>query len=220
MKTEKRFFNLIEIALAMAVIALGLSSIMVLYPVGLNATNEATADNVAPDAVSYLMSYLEAGTQVGWIDSDGKPVDSGNNFLGSGSSALIPQMTRSNPDPDEFFKDDFEDDVEYPALDKEESDAGKVVNLSQGKKGSSIPGLFKYEQSYVTSDDVRVVDFSAIMRVWRDDDLYVYPDGKKKVNENTAVALNIEISYPAEKPYSVREKQLYRLELFNQAKEK
>ncbi|MBO5763432.1 MAG: hypothetical protein J6R85_06125 [Lentisphaeria bacterium] len=220
MKTEKRFFNLIEIALAMAVIALGLSSIMVLYPVGLNATNEATADNVAPDAVAYLMSYLEAGTQVGWIDSDGKPVASGNNFLGSGSNALIPEMDRTNPSPNDFFEDDFEDDVEYPAVDKEEADAGKVVNLSQGKKGSAVPGLFKYEQSYMTSDDERVVDFSAIMRVWRDDDVYVYPNNKIKVNENTAVALNIEISYPAEKPYSAREKQLYRLELFNQAKEK
>ena len=40
---KKQFFNLIEIALAIAIIAVGMSSVLVLFPAGLNAVNSAYA---------------------------------------------------------------------------------------------------------------------------------------------------------------------------------
>lgn len=57
---KKQFFNLIEIALAMAIIAIGLSSLMVLFPVGLTASNAAVAANNIPDISSRLIAEIKA----------------------------------------------------------------------------------------------------------------------------------------------------------------
>lgn len=59
------FFNMIEIALAMAIIAFGMTSILGLFPVGLNACRNSVAENCAVDSAeqfaSYLKNYAEAG---------------------------------------------------------------------------------------------------------------------------------------------------------------
>ena len=46
---RKHPFNMVEIALAMAIIAIGLSGILVLFPVGINASKSAIADNNLAD---------------------------------------------------------------------------------------------------------------------------------------------------------------------------
>ena len=63
---KKQFFNLIEIALAIAIIAVGMSSVLVLFPAGLNAVNSAAADSSAPDAVQYLAGYVESRIRHEW----------------------------------------------------------------------------------------------------------------------------------------------------------
>ena len=40
----KHYFNMVEIALALAVLAIGMSSILVLFPVGINANKAAIAE--------------------------------------------------------------------------------------------------------------------------------------------------------------------------------
>ena len=50
---KKRFirhgFNMVEVALALAIIAIGISSILVLFPVGANANKAAIANNNLAD---------------------------------------------------------------------------------------------------------------------------------------------------------------------------
>lgn len=53
------FFNMIEIALAMAIIAFGMTSILGLFPVGLNACRNSVAENYSADAVEQFSSYLK-----------------------------------------------------------------------------------------------------------------------------------------------------------------
>jgi len=50
---------MIEVALAMAVIAFGMTSILGLFPVGLNACRNAIAENSASDAAGQFSSYLK-----------------------------------------------------------------------------------------------------------------------------------------------------------------
>lgn len=50
---------MIEVALAMAVIAFGMTSILGLFPVGLNACRNAIAENYSTDAVEQFASYLK-----------------------------------------------------------------------------------------------------------------------------------------------------------------
>ena len=50
---------MIEVALAMAIIAIGISSILVLFPVGINASKSAIADNNLADIAEYIFGYYK-----------------------------------------------------------------------------------------------------------------------------------------------------------------
>ena len=55
----KHGFNMVEVALALAVIGIGITSIMVLFPVGINANKAAIADNNTADVAEYLLGYVQ-----------------------------------------------------------------------------------------------------------------------------------------------------------------
>lgn len=55
----KRFkFNMVEIALAVAVISIGLSAVLVLFPVGINATRAAMDESSCSDAAECIARYI------------------------------------------------------------------------------------------------------------------------------------------------------------------
>ena len=53
-------FNMVEVALALVILAIGLSSVMVLFPVGLKASRASVADNNLADIAERVASYLQA----------------------------------------------------------------------------------------------------------------------------------------------------------------
>ena len=53
-------FNMVEIMLAVIVIALGLTSTFVLFPVGLNASKDAVAENRISDVGETMMTYIQS----------------------------------------------------------------------------------------------------------------------------------------------------------------
>jgi type II secretory pathway pseudopilin PulG len=61
-----RRFTLIEVTLALIVIAIGLMSIMALFPVGANANRDAIAENYAADAAEQMLSFLAAQIRDDW----------------------------------------------------------------------------------------------------------------------------------------------------------
>ncbi len=210
MKTIKHYFNLIEIALAVAIIAVGMSSIMVLFPVGTNAANAAAADNMIPDVEDYVLSYLECMTQASWRDADGKA--QANSFVGNLAEKL----------EDLNAEDEGGDDTKWS------SPSGNTLLTSRQLNGKTI---FRFKQTYsITADGetVDVSDFSAVIRVWVEQ----IPFRLRKVDGSTVagsagtpggadtygVALCAEISYPAEKPYAEREKYTFRRETYNHAR--
>jgi len=54
-----RFFNMIEILLALGVIAIGMTSILGLFPVGLNASRQAVAENSSANVAEQMSTYLQ-----------------------------------------------------------------------------------------------------------------------------------------------------------------
>lgn len=52
------FFNMIEILLALTVIAIGMTSVLGLFPVGLNASRNAIAQNCSADVADQIITYL------------------------------------------------------------------------------------------------------------------------------------------------------------------
>ena len=59
-------FNMVEIALATAVIAIGISSILVLFPIGINATRAAMEENCYSDAVETVSAFVRTKFYVAW----------------------------------------------------------------------------------------------------------------------------------------------------------
>ncbi|WP_302812132.1 type IV pilus modification PilV family protein [Victivallis vadensis] len=80
---KRHYFNMIEVALALAIIAIGLSSILVLFPVGLNANKSSIANNNLADVAEYMIGYLRAYTIANW-NSDGS-----NKYLEIGDGIYI-----------------------------------------------------------------------------------------------------------------------------------
>ncbi len=185
---KKQCFNLIEIALAIAIIAVGMSSVLVLFPAGLNAVNSATADNSAPDAVQYLAGYVESRIRHEWNSSGAPGTTRTSNTLDNLPTTKPGAAENWNTSP-------ITDTPIYT---------------------SATNGLFKYEQTH-TVDGQSVTDFAAAARVWKTNDNHISVPGQNSpVQMNTGAAtIFIEVSYPIEKPYEERDTQIYRLDLYD-----
>ena len=63
-------FNLVEIVIALGIVAIGVTAVMGFLPVGLNASRDAIADNYAADSSEQLLHYLASNIQEDWSRLD------------------------------------------------------------------------------------------------------------------------------------------------------
>ena len=191
---KKQGFNLVEIILALGVIAVGMTGVLVLFPTGLNAVNSATADNSAPDAVQYLAGYIESRIRGDWRN--------GVNTTVSGLPTTKPAATSGYT----FEPEDGWTQVKDPT-----NETNKLPIYT-----SATNGLFKYEQIHTVNGEA-VSDFAAAARVWKTNNNHIHVPGQSApVKMNTgSVTIFIEVSYPLTKPYDEREMQTYRFDLYD-----
>gem|GEM_PF-1930591 len=217
----KRWFNLIEVTMSIGIVGIGMVGIMSLFPVGLDASRQAIADNYAADAADLFLSYLMrncndttkitgskdfydyyiywdnntptnmADDTVGgyelWESSD---FWSKNwNITDAAAKTAEDTLTQMMPDPADIYF--------------------SATNLT---RASGYPGLFKIKQG-----SALVTDFEAIARVWKSQisGVYIY-EQNLDVTYPFAVRLNMELSWPAAKPYSQRTKRSFCIEIFRQ----
>ena len=229
----KHYFNMVEIALALAVLAIGMSSILVLFPVGINANKSAIADNNLADIGEYLMGFLRAGCAAEWAkiaeDREGitnPSVPTESEFFFSNKIATSYNQVKDLGEP--------KSDTKYQGIDPLSNDYKKGgarsitdnLYLLQSDTSTLANSAFLYKQ--MTGD---IVDFAAVVKVWREP--YSFYALNAADNEYTQVTVNpasyssdsvnqyatmlcIEISWPAQAPYDQREKRLFRQEIFNE----
>ncbi len=65
---KKQHFNMIEVALAIAVIAIGMVSIMGLFPIGLSANKDAMAKSYAAESADEFLHFLERYLRQDWAN--------------------------------------------------------------------------------------------------------------------------------------------------------
>ena len=63
---QKYRFNMVEIALAIVIIAIGLSSVLVLFPIGINATRAAVEESLVPEVSEYIVHYIKSSFLKVW----------------------------------------------------------------------------------------------------------------------------------------------------------
>ena len=247
MKSNMIFrFNMIEIALALVILAVGLSSVLVLFPIGLNAGKSSVAENNLADVAEQVAAYLQSELTV--------PANWNEN--GEVKNVSIPEF---DADPSASEIEAMPDVSDFSAV-KVGSDNKKIDGLLSSTKNGKTYYLYRQyaniSNDIDTADDKRAVDFEAMIRIGLDTaslkDQY-YPlvggasqsgdvDGKRKLSGYTRpsdgsaqelggpllnVAIDdllkkcyktvvVEISWPADAPWAKREKRIFRLELFNE----
>jgi Tfp pilus assembly protein PilV len=178
------YFNMIEVAMAVAVFAVGIAGIMSLFPVGVQAARDAIGDNYAAESADQMLHYLARYAIQNWAAL-------------IGTSAITGTIRET-----------------------------KVTDPSAVTKGASLGG-----DIYATSDNSvyiiqhgsgAVIDFDAHVKVWKSQvtcQTYINASTgwvNDPVLYTRAARINMEISWPIGKPYNVREKRVYCMDVFRQ----
>ena len=92
MKTKRSAFNLIELTLAIAVVGIGIASVMALFIPAMNASKASVADNYLPDVADTLMTFVKMNPGAEQIQS-GKPNATTLNKLNTAEYATLENIT-------------------------------------------------------------------------------------------------------------------------------
>lgn len=201
-RTFSRYcFNMIEVALAMAIIAFGMTSILGLYPVGINASRNAIAENSSIDAVEQFAGYIKSRAESSPSGFDSLFSNAAGSLLPiTGLPGVANIDTATATFLDNFRLDRTTNQIAGFSLYRCPS-SGCIYFVVQGPEGSAN------------------CDFTGMLKVWRS------PVGMSFRIDSTAVTdpvrvnkdenygwgggLNIEISWPLQIPYAAREKRYY-----------
>lgn len=210
--------------LAVIVIALGIAGTFALFPVGVNANKDATAENSIADIAEYVTAFVRADILTrarGGEEADGtlkEDADRKFNYrkgFHTGTDGYTAAFDIENPGAG--WKDSRTD-----------ANVDSKTTILKGTKS----GIYLVRQmSGSTSDPF--IDFSAVARVYLDDaddgtglKVEYFPDKEgnmvtgvtseeKKMLKNCFLPAILELSWPAHLSYDEREKRYFRFEIFN-----
>lgn len=225
-------FNMVEIVLALAVVAVGVVSILGLFPVGMAASRDAMAIDYAANAADQFLHQLEylirrpatASVPTGWelyvlgsIDKTASLTWSSawNKFTIPDDSGM--SITAERADFDVPANGEL---LETVAGDSSSTAGNEAVfRYASGSSATRRYKVIRYlerssplDNDYDPAEDV--LDFDAVMVVYRDQVSIPTGSGTSSVPYAMGAALNVDISWPAQLPEARREKRTYRLELF------
>jgi len=183
---RRQGFSLLEVLLALAVIAFGLVSIMALLPASVKSGRDSVSETHSSQAASHLIQVLSsrmeaASTQDAW----------------DAAALVLPAAKPGVDEPEE----------------------GWTLWLSQSGMRYWLAGdnseFYRLDMRRSEGDSP---EFTAVCRVWRDQvTISQYDAGAwstRTMDWGDAIALNVEISWPARMPYVRRDKALYALNVF------
>ena len=217
---------MIEVVLAMAIIAFGMSSILGLFPVGLNALKSSMADNYCSDAIDQMVGYLKNQAEyTPAVYSDAKYIALITNATtglpdaaGLTTTLLADRSKTVNGSTLDGFRDTFLAD--YRTSNFTGTSTFKRMftdmNIFQVQTYNNMPYLYFIVQGQMTSKNI---DFSAMILVWKSPVTYNMKDiggGISQCTDSTYAkfsGINFEVSWPLEKPYAQREKRYYYVEV-------
>ena len=211
---KRHFFNLVEIALATAVLGVGVASVLALFPVGATTSRSAVAENTIADVAEFFFGYFQNQYQAKWNADGTRTADTFAASCPNFSALPTPLGNDSN------------------------FSSTHMVGFDNLYSYSGNSGLYLYRQG----DASNGMDFEALVRVGKvsnNTDAVRYP-GIGAGAGNTAgsytqtakagytnhlsggspahylTSLMIEFSWPVDAPWAEREKRVYRLDFFNE----
>ncbi len=219
------FFNMIEVALAMAIIAFGMTSILGLFPVGLNACRNSIAENCAADTVEQFSSYLKgyAGSSKANFETL-LGTSAGTGYYNTNTNPMADAVTATAAQvAAKDFLDAIVSGIAAPVY------KGWTIFPYDSATPPSCKNIYftvmgAGDYFHPASTKFPTNDFSALIAVWkspltyyRPNDTLPLPDGWTQVTDDayaTGAALNIEISWPLDvADYNARQKRTFYIEI-------
>jgi len=205
---KKQHFSLIELMLALGVVAIGVCSIMVLFPIGANASRDASMETFAAQAADQLLNYTKYR-----LSTQETTTDNWRTRIGlDGTSSILPDSKPSEAGGGlDCLDSSWDRDTTLTTL---------GLNLFyHGSPNNGLYQLVSYRGNPTGSTSISStdIDYRVILRLWTSQ-IDLNGDGDPDLNQSVAVRLNVEASWPAEIPYAQRQTALYTLDVFRPPK--
>lgn len=213
MNRRFRQYNLVEVILALGVVAIGVVSIMALFPIGASATRDAAMETYSSNAADEMFHMLQfmALNDGNTLDNSWKKWIEENDQVGISK----PNYTDENTDKSKW---------------KRLGDATKGVdgNIFQHKNDKGVFLLISHHDSKAKADadladagdsedddtiTYEKVDFRAVVLAWKEKVREDPEDASKDIDFDEAAKLVIEVSWPEEMPYAARQKRYFSYEI-------
>lgn len=202
---RQAYFNTIEIVLALVIISVGIIGLLGLMPVSQDANRGALSKSNAADSADQFMRYYSSKLKINWAVASTLPISK----PGDVDTSAIWQSV----DNGKMLTDMKGVILSYNDTDNDRT-FDYLVDATTDSRDDS--GLFRIQ----TKTDTNVVDFDAVMRVWRTPATYKTYDAStgvwyvKPVPPDNGATINVEVSYPTTVPYARREKQVFMMDVF------
>ncbi len=214
MNRRFRQYNLVEVILALGVVAIGVVSIMALFPIGASATRDAameTYSSNAADEMFHMLQFmaLNDGTTLDdswnkWIKADTK--------LGTSK----PNYTDDNTDKDKWERlGDSTKGIDGNIFQAKPAQKGVFLLISHHDSSADKDAALA-DAGDTESDNTityEKVDFRAVVLVWKEQVREDPADASKDIGFEEAAKLVIEVSWPEEMPYAARQKRYFSYEI-------
>lgn len=221
MKRLKKYFNLIEVVLALGVAGIGIAGIMAVVPISMKAAKTADHENAVVDSVNTFFAQLDIMLKKDW--TDGFPdlpaeriSESDVNDAKAQSDDMEGLYGEGNSKPD--------DAKNYDVLTADGN--GKFKSMFYDGGTFNEDGLYRV---WMGRDGSEYPDFAADICMWRvnqekfvawqeSNGEYVWEAGNyaDASDENPSlITVYLEVSWPVTVDYENREKRLFVREYYN-----
>jgi hypothetical protein len=180
---------MVEVALAMAVVGLGVAGILSLFPIGLSATRDAVADNAASNAVESFLSTIKMLAKE-WDASTPNTLKLGP------SSIIVIKETNTNVPPTGLGESGQITGTQFFRTSEDDIIGVKMGPASNPTEFTGHLRLWMGKINFKYLDHTKTpTDFESTY--------------------DKAARVMVELSWPCEIPYERRSKRLYSVDLFN-----
>ena len=188
--SRKNYFNLVEVALAIGILAIGVTAVLALFPVGFDKSKQAVGENYCTEASDSLFSYVSRRAN--------EDIGNWQTFFGAtgGDAPLIPAT-------------------------KPSTEVNSTSGWTQTGGGGDMNDIYFIDPPVdgvygIQVSTGNVVDFTGQGLLWQEELPKLEVSGTSiSIDTGIAVGINLEISWPIEKPYAQRKKNYYYFELYN-----
>lgn len=230
-----RRYNLVEVILALGVVAIGVVSIMALFPIGANASRDASMETYAANVSDEMLQFVKYRLkEVGETDKQTDIDERWEKLVGTSDSTGAIKETKptktkmeekvkvtelddtsvwKTPDTD-IFGNIFNDT--HTIYQHDDAEMKQVFQLL-GHRNSDDVKLGDTDSSDPKKDFATNVDFRAIACIWKEQivmDATQTSEDDAKISYKSGVRIIVRVMWPAELPYDARQKADYVLEVF------